>query len=834
MRIELMSLGMLFVAAPAFAQSAQAPGSVLALCADPDLPASAADIARIARIMHESSQGVVKSILPGAWKSEGPTRCEVDAKGMNADALLVVAWMKTPTGCWLQLEVRDPRTRAVRSSQTFGSKCDVRGLEWAARTLIAEHVARARKEGKTTALLGKNARSAAGKADSALPRSPTIAPMSSSGGGNGATSDQKSETAAPIVPSPPPPRSTASRAEAKVAAREEAEVVGAEGAKEKPAPGSRVDKAAPPPEPSRSDPSEPPTSEARMRKKSVVSFDGDTVDSAVAKPEGAYVLSRKKTDHGEVLETRDGKVTIEDDGGRGARSAPPPRTESPRVEAGASDDNQQYNAFLRFLSSNQGRRALEHDISGRKIITVRDQKGRAVPDALVRITDGTVPLVERRTYADGRALIFPSELRRASHGDLRLRVESGSAHFEGLFAATQDHQINVELDLLRSEVGEVPLDVAFVLDTTGSMGDEIERLRKTLEVIHFQLTHLSPPPSVRFGMVLYRDRGDDYVTRVIPFTKDVLAFRASLYDVEAGGGGDDPEDVQAALKDAMLALDWRKSGVKLAFLIGDAPPHLDYGETYTYVSAMQDAAKKGIKITAIGCSGLPLEGEIVWRQLAQYTLAPYVFLTRGEKGNAEGSPSSVSHHVGSNWVADTLDAIVVRMAKVEVGHYSGAGAPTGEDYFLASARKDLEAKTVLEDLFQQSVKQLGDYSVERIDDRTPTVMLPVAPKQKALLPVASKLQNRLAFALSRAHMFQLLEEQNRARILQTAAEQFALAYDSSKMIEIGKLVPARLAILSEIDRSHQGQLEMLVKLVRLETGEVLSLSLLKIEEALLL
>src|SRR5205085_1167984 len=157
-------------------------------------------------------------------------------------------------------------------------------------------------------------------------------------------------------------------------------------------------------------------------------------------------------------------------------------------------------------------------------------------------------------------------------------------------------------------------------------------------------------PDLRLGMVLYRDRDDDYLTKVVPLTRDLRSFHAELLKVEAGGGGDEPEDVQSALEDAMTKIDWRKSGVRIAFLIGDASPHLDYGQKYTYVSAMLDAAKRGIKIATIGASGLPIDGEITWRQIAQYTMSPFVFLTRGERGNSEGTPTSVSHHVGSNWV----------------------------------------------------------------------------------------------------------------------------------------------------------------------------------------
>ena len=515
---------------------------------------------------------------------------------------------------------------------------------------------------------------------------------------------------------------------------------------------------------------------------------------------------------------------------REAPARPPP---SAGVTAGSADDNLQFNAFLRFLAKHR-RRGRRIDISRRIIVSVSDEGGAPVANATVRVQDGSKILTERRTYADGRALVFASESRASSKPSVKLHVQYGTARKQVDLQDVSKHTLPIRLDVKRDEPSKVPLDVAFVLDTTGSMGDEIARLKRTLEVIHFQITQHTPRPDVRFGMVLFRDEGDDYVTQVVPFTRDLAAFQRTLNQVQAGGGGDYPEDVQAALERTLNALSWRDTGVRLAFLIGDAPPHLAYVTKYDYVRAMRDAARLGIKITAIGCSGLDITGEVVWRQLAQYTMAPFVFLTRGETGDAEGSRSSVSHHVGANWVAEKLDAIIVRMVKLELAHFAPRGAPPADDYFVASYETGTNADMVLEDLFSQSVAQLTDYSFAPIEDRTPTVMLSVTPKKKTdeLGRLAQTLERRLAFALGRARAFQLVEERDKQRLLDTIADQFAVEYDESKAVEIGRLVPARLAVLSELDAGTQERFEMLVKLVRLETGEVLSLSLLKIARGL--
>jgi hypothetical protein len=353
-------------------------------------------------------------------------------------------------------------------------------------------------------------------------------------------------------------------------------------------------------------------------------------------------------------------------------------------------------------------------------------------------------------------------------------------------------------------------------------------------VINFQIGQFVPRPDVRFGMVLYRDIGDEYRTRVIPFTDDLKTFSSKLNQVQAGGGGDTPEDVQKALEIAIKELAWRERGVKVAFLIGDAPPHLDYrDEAYSYVEAMREAARRAIKIAAIGASGLDRQAEVVWRQLAQYTMGPFVFLTAGERGDSEGSASSVSHHVGSNWAAENLDAIVVRMIKVELSHYTPTGAPPTEDYFSATQGAGVQPDPVLEDLFVQATRQLVDYCVQRLEPGTPTLVLPVKVADKKLGKMAEKLEGRITLGLSRLPQFQLIDARNQPELVKLQGAQYDLKYDSSRAVELGKLVPAKLAVFSELTVSAPGQMEMIIKLVRLETAEILSVSLLKIDEGLL-
>ncbi len=514
------------------------------------------------------------------------------------------------------------------------------------------------------------------------------------------------------------------------------------------------------------------------------------------------------------------------------RTATPPR--SPGVKAGAADDNRQFNYYLNYLERFSRLNVLKLDISNRIVFKAVDEEGKSIPNCVLSFRDEKgKTLAERRTYADGRAMFFPSESKKFSAQGNKVRATCYREKIEQVIDPYGEKTVELKFPGKRKDYKNVPLDIAFLLDTTGSMGDEIARLKQTIEVIHFQISQLSSAPDVRFGMVLYRDRGDEYVTKVIPFTSDMEEFKSELAQVWASGGGDTPEDLQAGLYDAMSKLDWRKSGIRLLFVIADAPPHLDYGQQYTYLDAMKEGANRAIKFVSVGASGLPNDGEYVFRQLAQYTMGIFVFLTYGETGEAEGGGGTVavSHHTGSNWQAENLDVIVVRMVKIELSYLTDQPITEGEDYFETTSPEDADRDLVLDDLFSQAVKQLLDYSIVRIEERTPTVLMPVSVKEEKLKAASELLEDRLAIVMFKSPQFQMLERENIQQLLSEMSLQLTDLFDDEKTVEVGKMAGAKLAVISKLYRGKK-KLELFLKLVRIETGEIISVTLAKIDDRL--
>lgn len=345
------------------------------------------------------------------------------------------------------------------------------------------------------------------------------------------------------------------------------------------------------------------------------------------------------------------------------------------LRAGSVDDNERFEEYLLYRQDalRSGIEVRDVDISGRRLVTVRNEAGRPVVGARVRLLRGDTVVAEAATHANGRAFLFPPASApgggQQSASALRAVVDRGDARAEA--AVTGAPEVAVTLDV--ADPAPPQLDVMFVIDATGSMGDEIEQLKANIVSISDQLDRLPGAPDVRFATTVFRDRGDAYVTRTFDFTGDVRAFQGALRAVVADGGGDTPEAVNAAVHDAIHKPSWRGGEtVSLAFLIGDAAPHLDYPDDPDYAVEVFEAAKRGIKIQPIASSGLDGQGEYVFRQLAQLTGGRFSFLTYGAAG-APAPGDETPHHVGDYSVL-SLDDMVVRLVGEELAALTGGAA----------------------------------------------------------------------------------------------------------------------------------------------------------------
>lgn len=204
---------------------------------------------------------------------------------------------------------------------------------------------------------------------------------------------------------------------------------------------------------------------------------------------------------------------------------------------------------------------------------------------------------------------------------------------------------------------ENKIELSFVVDATGSMGDELDFLKTELLDVILKIKSANANSAVLTSSVYYRDKGDDYVTKVSQFNTDISKTLNFIKDQSAGGGGDFPEAVHSALDKAINELQWSTNAkTRILFLILDAPPHHDNTIISNLQTSVVKAAEKGIKIIPISASGIDKETEFLLRFISNTTNGTYVFITDDSGvGNPHLQPSVGEYEV------EYLNDLMVRL-----------------------------------------------------------------------------------------------------------------------------------------------------------------------------
>ena len=335
------------------------------------------------------------------------------------------------------------------------------------------------------------------------------------------------------------------------------------------------------------------------------------------------------------------------------------------LTGGSIDDNERFVDYLAYRDDFFGLdiRVRDLDPRGRIVVTVTGEGGLPAAGAEVVVAGEGVE-VSLRTTADGTVRFHP-EAYAAGAGPFT--VSAGGA----TTVATRGHSVALETSLPTAAGVTVALDVLFLLDATGSMHDEIYQLKITIDEVAQRIHQLPGDVDVRLGMTLYRDEFDSFLTSTFDLTPDVEAFAEALSAVVADGGGDYPEALDEALADALSQPSWRSAAdtVQLVFLVADAPPQVQRQVPVPYTESMREAAQRGIKIFPVSSSGTDDQAEFVFRQLAQFTGARYVFLTYGAEGRATGVASDIDE---LDYEELSLDDLIVWLVAEELAALGGA------------------------------------------------------------------------------------------------------------------------------------------------------------------
>lgn len=318
------------------------------------------------------------------------------------------------------------------------------------------------------------------------------------------------------------------------------------------------------------------------------------------------------------------------DGAEKGRVQPdvPANPQSGQVTAGEWNDLNKWDEWTALLNENE-----YHSIQDkwhiypneRYSIFLTNEENIPLSDVRVALKSGNQTIWQARTDNGGKAElwvgIFGDQNIRKSN--LSIEVEHNGSKYS--WAARQGKTSHLEINTTCHNYDQV--DVMFVVDATGSMGDEITYLKSEVKDVIQSVKENNNRANIRIGSVFYRDLNDQYLTTVSPLSHNLDRVYNFINDQSADGGGDYPEAVDAALEEA-LAQEWSEHATsRLLFLLLDAPPHETEDVLSTLKDQISEAAEKGIKIIPISASGINRETEFLLKYMSIATNGTYVFVT---------------------------------------------------------------------------------------------------------------------------------------------------------------------------------------------------------------
>ena len=298
---------------------------------------------------------------------------------------------------------------------------------------------------------------------------------------------------------------------------------------------------------------------------------------------------------------------------------------------------------------------------GRYTLELRSQSGLPLADAIVELViNRTKVIFTARTDNTGKAELWYTTTNEAVvRGGVSMKINYRGKKEELKNAKGFDEGVNhLMMTVECSEMNNV--DIAFVVDATGSMGDELSYLKQEMNDIIFKSKQISSSLNFHFANVFYRDEGkEEYVTRTMDFSRILSESVQFINNQRAGGGGDYEEAVEVALDSAINNLSWSEEArTRIIFLILDAPPHNTEINQTKLNQLMRKAAEKGIRIVPVGASGINKSTEYLMRAMAITTNGTYTFLTdHSAIGNGHIEPSTDTYDV------ETFNDILVRIVK---------------------------------------------------------------------------------------------------------------------------------------------------------------------------
>jgi Mg-chelatase subunit ChlD len=323
------------------------------------------------------------------------------------------------------------------------------------------------------------------------------------------------------------------------------------------------------------------------------------------------------------------------------------------------------------------------------------------------------------------------------------------------------------------------VEVVFVLDSTGSMSGLIEGAKQKIWAIANSIVAQKPAPEVKIGLISYRDRGDLYITARYDLTDDIDAVFANLLTFSADGGGDTPESVNQALSEAVRLMSWSKDRnvLKIVFLVGDCPPHMDYANDVKYPVSCAEAVTKGVLINTVQCGNYS-DTTPVWREIARRSEGSYIALAQTGNMAEISSPydeeiARISAELGGTAIAyGELERQELTKSKVAKAMEAPATVSADRAMFnLSSGGKVIQGKGDLVSDIEAGTVDLSKIKTEELPPEmqkmTPAERAAYVARQKA----AREALNKKLASLSKQRA-EYIEKESARRLASGAGDSF--------------------------------------------------------------
>ena len=337
-------------------------------------------------------------------------------------------------------------------------------------------------------------------------------------------------------------------------------------------------------------------------------------------------------------------------------------------------DNENYEFWNKLISNNQNGKGLFEEYENKYSFNTKNRvriQVKNAPNVSVEMTDGSFATF---TDANGYAYLYPEKIE--DKYEVYITYNDANKDKKKIKATIKnDDVISLTDKTYKNDV----IELMFVIDTTGSMGDEINYLKVEIDDVISEIQEKNPNTIIKLALLFYRDKGDEYVTRYFDFTQDIQKQKNNLSNQNANGGGDFEEAVYKALGEAVDKQWSSSSETRVLVHVADAPSHDN--EVKEWNKNVLKLTKKGIKVISVASSGIDKKTEYFFRSQSMITGGCYVYLT--DDSGVGGTHIEATTEVKP--VVEYLNKLLIRLIN---GYHTG-NYGTAESYDGLLSESDL-------------------------------------------------------------------------------------------------------------------------------------------------